>query len=485
LFPLSILANSNQCYPSPEKTPHPAKYVYSSPVKSAKKSLLQPCNEEKKGKKRAQLFATSGNAASNDDSGNVEDSFKTLDCNDKLSKLEERFGGMSMLKKDTSKELKILQSNSNAERGKKKGRRSLDSAFDQQRGGKKNDQGKKLPQSNSASSISLADFITPTTKQNKGRKKKGKSMSPVPPSEKISETANETNVPQNEAKEESSPSARPEQDDLWKEIAKSMDKSKNDPPPTIPETPPKRCLMSALVSADPDKIDQRIKLDRFAVLYSFCLDNNLIVNVAAEFYLLCEFLAVQERNVNEAKAMQPSSILNTVHNCVYFACNVLNRQDRLLKFADEATLTLLKESIRIKLFAPGLSKKLEHFLKLSVKRSTKKISLKGAYQSSNVLESVRFHSSQDNVDNFPSDRTFQDFKKQRDLFYEILRSWKSEGFGEGAEERYEGENQKKFDEMFGERMRTLFKIQRHPTNILHLARLFTEQLLNTCLARLW
>ncbi len=39
------------------------------------------------------------------------------------------------------------------------------------------------------------------------------------------------------------------------------------------------------------------------------------------------------------------------------------------------------------------------------------------------LQNVGFHSDTDGRENFPSDRTFQDFRKQRDLFYELLRKW--------------------------------------------------------------
>lgn len=99
----------------------------------------------------------------------------------------------------------------------------------------------------------------------------------------------------------------------------------------------------------------------------------------------------------------------------------------------------------------------------------------------NQIESVRFQSETDNIENFPTDRLFQDFKKQRDLFYDILRSWKA------AEQEFSIKNssnnyKSSFVDKFGDKVRRLLQTQHHPVNMAHLAKLFREQMISTCLS---
>ena len=69
----------------------------------------------------------------------------------------------------------------------------------------------------------------------------------------------------------------------------------------------------------------------------------------------------------------------------------------------------------------------------------------------------------------------QDFKKQRDLFYEILRNWQgtsdqSDAFG------------RSFQERFGNSVAQLVSLNCNPVNLDHLARLVRDQMVNSCLS---
>ena len=68
----------------------------------------------------------------------------------------------------------------------------------------------------------------------------------------------------------------------------------------------------------------------------------------------------------------------------------------------------------------------------------------------------------------------QDFKKQRDLFYEILRTWQgtsdqSDVFG------------RSFQDRFGDGVARLVSMNCNPVNLDHLARLVRDQMVNSCL----
>ena len=69
----------------------------------------------------------------------------------------------------------------------------------------------------------------------------------------------------------------------------------------------------------------------------------------------------------------------------------------------------------------------------------------------------------------------QDFKKQRDLFYEILRTWQgtsdqSDVFG------------RSFQDRFGDGVARLVSMNCNPVNLDHLARLVRDQMVNSCLS---
>ena len=94
--------------------------------------------------------------------------------------------------------------------------------------------------------------------------------------------------------------------------------------------------------------------------------------------------------------------LNSVHNCVYFACEVLLQEASLLKNLNKVTLDLLSDIPRIDLFSPTLN------MEMTKARERKETSSRSRRQSSSTfLESVRFMPETDSNTNFPTDRDFQ------------------------------------------------------------------------------
>ena len=167
------------------------------------------------------------------------------------------------------------------------------------------------------------------------------------------------------------------------------------------------------------------------------------------------------------------------------------------------TLRYVLENPRLEVFVPGLRAKISDVL-TSNDRYLKKCGRKGppgAGISGQELQSVRFQSETDNRENFPDAQTFQDFRKQRDMFYDILRGWKhfiesgtkpgsggKTGGGYGKKNLYgfrgaSGKGSKStfpLEDNFGAEINALVTLQMNPVNMAHLAELF-----QVCLAILF
>ena len=141
---------------------------------------------------------------------------------------------------------------------------------------------------------------------------------------------------------------------------------------------------------------------RLVKLYALCIDLNLVPNVLYELYLMFELLTVQERSSKSNNKIASLMYLNSVHNCVYFACEVLLQEASLLKNLNKVTLDLLSDIPRIDLFSPTLN------MEMTKARERKETSSRSRRQSSSTfLESVRFMPETDSNTNFPTDRDFQ------------------------------------------------------------------------------
>ncbi|QQP42269.1 Codanin 1 [Caligus rogercresseyi] len=130
---------------------------------------------------------------------------------------------------------------------------------------------------------------------------------------------------------------------------------------------------------------------------------------------------------------------------------------------------------RLEAFVPELKPRLAQIYERK-KMSLHSTSLRGGSllmgDSSASCQSVRFQSETDNRANFPSAQSFQYFRKQRDLFYEILRD------SEQEERTGKTPDTKKKIKLKVDNL--LASSSPHPVNLIHLARLFQSQLIQTC-----
>uniref|UniRef100_A0A3P8SSB2 Codanin 1 n=1 Tax=Amphiprion percula TaxID=161767 RepID=A0A3P8SSB2_AMPPE len=138
-----------------------------------------------------------------------------------------------------------------------------------------------------------------------------------------------------------------------------------------------------------------------------------------------------------------------ISNCVLLAFV------RLVAHLDKCTLRLLAENERVASFSPDLRDRLTQ----AQDRSTAKVSL-----------CFPFQPATDNRSNFGSDKAFHTFKKQRDIFYEVLREW----------EDFHKEPGWNFDAALGSRIRGMMGQLTSAGNHSHFARLFLKQLVQMC-----
>lgn len=226
------------------------------------------------------------------------------------------------------------------------------------------------------------------------------------------------------------------------------------------------------------------QLLNLAKIYAFILNNYLVLNVNSEVYFLISLLLNKqlksvEENIDIDKNFQKdfklldedqlpndetvcSKYFANVHNIIYFVVKCLELSVNILRQYDKSTLWLLSENQRIKVFSTQLSEELKT---LSNHQSERILELVGCGDQINVC----FNIDTDNRDNFPNEFSFHSFRKQRDLFYEILRIWENSHSLPGWS----------FAIGLGEKIRSLLSLQTDSTNFLYFCRLFKDQLLST------
>ncbi|KAK3891200.1 hypothetical protein Pcinc_004914 [Petrolisthes cinctipes] len=92
------------------------------------------------------------------------------------------------------------------------------------------------------------------------------------------------------------------------------------------------------------------------------------------------------------------------------------------------------------------------------------------FQAKSPIASVSFQSDTDNCNNFLSDQAFNILRKQRDLFYEMIRIWEGSHLTPGWS----------FSYALSPRINQMLFFHSTPTNYAHFARLFLSQLLTMC-----
>ncbi|CAL8303763.1 unnamed protein product, partial [Boreogadus saida] len=225
------------------------------------------------------------------------------------------------------------------------------------------------------------------------------------------------------------------------------------------------------VCPDPSKVTMMAELDLLAEVYCTCISENLVPNIFLELFFMVQLLtsrsaATTEEEEHGVCVVKPdvleSGYLRQVHNCVYFAVRVLENQFQLVTHLDRVTLRLLGENERVGGFSPSLRER------LSKAQGSSPATLSPS--ASTFIYSVPFQPATDNRSNFSSDRAFHVFKKQRDIFYEVLREW----------EDFHKEPGWNFEAALGGRVRAMVSQLNSAGNHSHFARLFLKQLVQMC-----
>ncbi|XP_030211913.1 codanin-1, partial [Gadus morhua] len=226
-----------------------------------------------------------------------------------------------------------------------------------------------------------------------------------------------------------------------------------------------------VVCPDPSKVTMMAELDLLAEVYCTCISENLVPNIFLELFFMVQLLTSRSAATTEEEEqsvcvvkpdMLESGFLRQVHNCVYFAVRVLENQFQLVTHLDRVTLRLLAENERVTCFSPSLRER------LSKAQGTSPATLSPS--ASTFIYSVPFQPATDNRSNFSSDRAFHVFKKQRDIFYEVLREW----------EDFHKEPGWNFEAALGGRVRAMVSQLNSAGNHSHFARLFLKQLVQMC-----
>ena len=226
---------------------------------------------------------------------------------------------------------------------------------------------------------------------------------------------------------------------------------------------------------DESKVEKMEILTTLAGIYSFFLDHNFVPNILTEFSYLFNLLntefdpfdAVQTQLHGKSNLEVAASILKSLQNCVYFSACVLKFQKRNLALLDAMTIRVIIDNERVKRIAGEL---FDHLRCVVQKKSQLDATVAKQMSRGNISNVVFFQQETDNRDNFPSDREFGSFKKQRDMFYAILRYWELKHLDPTWDFRKE----------LGMKIRSLITLMEHPINMAHFARLFTSQLIISC-----
>ncbi|KAI4873318.1 hypothetical protein NFI96_029066, partial [Prochilodus magdalenae] len=218
---------------------------------------------------------------------------------------------------------------------------------------------------------------------------------------------------------------------------------------------------------DPTKVTNAQELNILAELYCVCISENFVPCVFLELFFVMQLLTTRSVeqdpgvHVDKTDALE-RPYLGNVHNCVYFAVQVLENQFGLLSHMDRCTLRLLAENERVGVFSPALRDRLV--------QTQDTCAAKMLPDPTTFIHSVPFQPATDNRTNFSSDKAFHTFKKQRDIFYELLREW----------EDYHKEPGWEFEAALGNRVRAMVSQLTAAGNHCHFARLFQKQLVQMC-----
>lgn len=185
------------------------------------------------------------------------------------------------------------------------------------------------------------------------------------------------------------------------------------------------------MEADASQVVFKEKLDILADIYDILLKNNLVLSINTEIYFLISIILSKQHEDDylEAASMLNEStlqcyILRTIHNSTYFAVRCLWLQRGLLELIlDKNSLKLLGENKKVRGFCGELAKCLLNWYGVRCEQAgVGPPPSPGPPKGPQGGSVVAFNAETDCADNFPSTLSFHNFKKQRDMFYEIVRS---------------------------------------------------------------
>lgn len=186
---------------------------------------------------------------------------------------------------------------------------------------------------------------------------------------------------------------------------------------------------SAAMAYDEGQVERQDVLVAMARIYSFLIDANHVPNILSEFSYIVNLLNTEcnpyERQTQNYSQMKSSidvasCVLKHFHNCIFFAVCILSHQKQILGMLDCTTIRVICDYERIQTSAPNVYEYLRNVVHRKMQIDS--LSTQRVRSDANNINKVVFYQQEtDNRDNFPSDREFGVFKKQRDMFYAILR----------------------------------------------------------------
>ncbi|CAH2056194.1 unnamed protein product, partial [Iphiclides podalirius] len=236
-------------------------------------------------------------------------------------------------------------------------------------------------------------------------------------------------------------------------------------------------LKQTYIAADINRVTFKEQIEVLVEIYDAMLKNNLILSLNTELYFLISILLSEQyeddskvdSRVDENKISD--GLLKSIHNSTYFAVKSLWCERTILEvILDKNSLKILGENKRVRSFYPDLAKFLLNAYGLKVEAEINHDKSKLAPEATGSNGVICFNLETDNADNFPSVLSFQNFKKQRDMFYEILRWYQDTQTTGGSRTSFKA------------RIKTLISSGPTAANHAHLAALFTAHMLAECLS---
>nr|CAI5832677.1 unnamed protein product [Callosobruchus analis] len=218
------------------------------------------------------------------------------------------------------------------------------------------------------------------------------------------------------------------------------------------------------IEPDPKNVLYRDAVDRIANVYITILNNRMVLNITSEIHFIISLLLIKgfkDEEITQSNSCKKYFL--SVHNVVYFAVKCLQSQLDVIKHYERSLLKLLSCNKRLHLFAPQFCHKLKEI-------SSHKMDRIVEVSENNSHTNICFNLDTDNRENFPNDVTFHAFRKQRDLFYEILRIWENNHLKPNWS----------FSIALSGKIKSLLSLCCEPINYVHITRLFKAQLISNC-----